>query len=461
MEKKSQKSGVRMPPNDLEAEKSVLGALMLDSNAMSVVVDIIKSDDFYDHKHSIIHDAMLDLYEKQEPIDVLSVSSRLKEKKSLKQAGGSTYLADLVNTVASTSNVKHYAEIVRKKKILRDLIESSSHISHMGYNEEDDIEEVLDEAEKKIFSIARYSVKQKFQTVKSALAEAWERIDRLHKSGDEMRGISTGFSGLDNILAGFQKSDLIILAARPSMGKTALALDIARNVAKKGKAVGIFSLEMSSQQLVDRLLVAEAKVDSWKLRTGRLSRDEDFAKISMALDTLSQSPIFIDDEPSKNIMQMRAMARRLQSEHAEQGGLGLLIVDYLQLIMPRQRIENIVQQMTEISRALKALAKELDVPVLALSQLSRAVESRHDKRPKLHDLRDSGSIEQDADVVMFIYREDRYKNPDENRDVNIALSEAEILIEKHRNGPIGKVKLHFHPQKVTFTSIEKGDFGSL
>lgn len=461
MEKKSQKSGARMPPNDLEAEKSVLGALMLDSNAMNVVVDIIKSDDFYDHKHSIIHDAMLDLYEKQEPIDVLSVSSRLKEKKSLKQAGASTYLADLVNTVATTSNVKHYAEIVRKKKILRDLIESSSQISHLGYNEEEDIEEVLDEAERKIFSIARYSVKQKFQTVKSALAEAWERIDRLHKSGDEMRGISTGFSGLDNILAGLQKSDLIILAARPSMGKTALALDIARNVAKKGKAVGIFSLEMSSQQLVDRLLVAEAKVDSWKLRTGRLSRDEDFAKISMALDTLSRSPIFIDDEPSKNIMQMRAMARRLQSEHAEQGGLGLLIVDYLQLIMPRQRIENIVQQMTEISRALKALAKELDVPILALSQLSRAVESRHDKRPKLHDLRDSGSIEQDADVVMFIYREDRYKNPDENRDTNIALSEAEILIEKHRNGPIGKVKLHFHPQKVTFTSIEKGDFGSL
>lgn len=450
-----------MPPNDLEAEKSVLGALMLDSNAMSVVVDIIKTEDFYDQKHSTIYNTMLDLYEKREPIDVLSVSSRLKEKKSLKQAGNSAYLADLVNAVASTSNVKHYAEIVRKKKILRDLIESSSHISHLGYNEEEDIEDVLDEAERRIFSIARYSVKQKFQTVKSALAEAWERIDRLHKSGDEIRGISTGFSGLDNILAGFQKSDLIILAARPSMGKTALALDIARNVAKKGRAVGIFSLEMSSQQLVDRLLAAEAKIDSWKLRTGRLSRDEDFAKISMALDTLSQSPIFIDDEPSKNIMQMRAMARRLQSDHAEQGGLGLLIVDYLQLIAPRQRVENIVQQMTEISRSLKALAKELDVPILALSQLSRAVESRHDKRPKLHDLRDSGSIEQDADVVMFIYREDRYKTNEEEQNMNAALSEAEILIEKHRNGPIGKVKLHFHPQKITFTSIEKGDFGSL
>lgn len=461
MEKEISKSNIRIPPHDLEAEKSVLGALMLDANAMNIVVDIIKPEDFYDYKHTAIYNAMLELYEKREPIDILSVSSRLKEKKLTKQAGGSAYLTDLVNTVATSANVKHYAELVRKKKILRDLIESSSYISHLGYNEEEDIELILDEAERKIFSIARYSVKQKFQTVKSALAEAWERIDRLHKSSDEIRGIATGFSGLDNILAGLQKSDLIILAARPSMGKTALALDIARNVAKKGKAVGIFSLEMSSQQLVDRLLAAEAKVDSWKLRTGRLSRDEDFAKISMALDTLSHAPIFIDDEPSKNILQMRAMARRLQSEQMEQGGLGLIIVDYIQLITPRQKVENAVQQMTEISRSLKALAKELDVPILAVSQLSRAVESRHDKRPKLHDLRDSGSIEQDADVVMFIYREDRYKTSDDERNLNIALSEAEILIEKHRNGPIGKIKLHFHPQKITFTSIEKGDFGSL
>ncbi|MBU2109797.1 replicative DNA helicase [Patescibacteria group bacterium] len=461
MEKEISKSNIRIPPHDLEVEKSVLGALMLDANAMNIVVDIIKPEDFYDHKHTAIYEAMLELYEKREPIDILSVSSRLKEKKLTKQAGGSAYLTELANSVATSANVKHYAELVRKKKILRDLIESSSHISHLGYNEEEDIELVLDEAERKIFSIARYSIKQKFQSVKSALAEAWERIDRLHKSSDEIRGIATGFSGLDNLLAGLQKSDLIILAARPSMGKTALALDIARNVAKKGKAVGVFSLEMSSQQLVDRLLAAEAKVDSWKLRTGRLSRDEDFAKISMALDTLSRSPIFIDDEPSKNILQMRAMARRLQSEQAEQGGLGLIIVDYIQLITPRQKVENAVQQMTEVSRSLKALAKELDVPVLAISQLSRAVESRHDKRPKLHDLRDSGSIEQDADVVMFIYREDRYRNSDDEANLNIALSEAEILIEKHRNGPIGKVRLHFHPQKITFTSIEKGDFGQL
>ncbi|MBU3925735.1 replicative DNA helicase, partial [Patescibacteria group bacterium] len=394
MSEKPQKTSARIPPHDEEAEKSVLGALMLDNNGINIVVDIIQPEDFYSQKHSIIYAVMLELYEKHEPIDVLSVSSRLKERKFTKQSGGNSYITDLVNSVATASNVKHYSEIVRKKKILRDLIESSSHISHLGFNEEDDIELLLDEAERKIFSIARYSVKQKFQSVKSALTEAWERIDRLHKSTDELRGIPTGFSGLDNLLAGLQKSDLIILAARPSMGKTALALDIARNVAKKGHAVGIFSLEMSSQQLVDRLLVAEAKVDSWKLRTGRLSRDEDFAKISMALDTLSQSPIFIDDEPSKNILQMRAMARRLQAEH---GNLGLIIVDYIQLVNPRQKVESMVQQMTEISRSLKALAKELDVPILALSQLSRAVESRHDKRPKLHDLRDSGSIEQDAD----------------------------------------------------------------
>ncbi|MFH1956077.1 MAG: replicative DNA helicase [Patescibacteria group bacterium] len=460
MAKEISKSSLKIPPHDSDAEKSVLGALMIDSNTMGVVIDVLRLDDFYDQKHSLIFQTMIDLYEKREPIDVLSVSSRLKEKKLLKQIGGSSYISDLVNSVATASNVKHYAEIVRKKKILRELIESSSHISFLGYNEEDDIEELLDQAEKRIFSIARHSVKQKFQTVKDALHEAWERIDRLHKSTDEIRGIPTGFKDLDNLLAGLQKSDLIILAARPSMGKTALALDIARNVAKKGHAVGIFSLEMSIQQLVDRLIVAEAKIDSWKLRTGRLSKEEDFGKISMALDTLSKAPIFIDDEPSKNILQMRAMARRLQSENIDSGGLGLIIVDYLQLMTPRERSDNLVQQMTEVSRSLKALAKELDVPILALSQLSRAVESRHDKRPKLHDLRDSGSIEQDADVVAFIYREDRYKNSDD-QDFNLALSEAEILVEKHRNGPVGKVKLHFHPQKVTFTSIEKGDFGKL
>lgn len=446
------KSSMRIPPNDIEAEKSVLGSLMLDKKAINIVVDILKPEDFYNEKHEIIYQAMMDLYERKDPVDVVSLSSRLKEKKQLKIIGGSSYLTELINCVPSASNAKHYAEIVHKKSILRDLISSSDHISQLGYNEEDEIDSILDEAEQRIFSIARFSSKQKFQNVKSALEEAWERIDRLHKSKGEIRGIPTGFTELDNILAGFQKSDLIILAARPSMGKTSLALDIARNIAcKQNLPVGIFSLEMSAQQLVDRLIASEAHVDSWKLRTGRLSTDDEFRRISDALSRLSNAPLFIDDEASNNIIQMRAMARRLQSEF----GLSLLIVDYLQLMVPRQRIDNPVQQMTEISRSLKGLARELGVPILAVSQLSRAVESRTDKRPKLHDLRDSGSIEQDADVVAFIYREDKYKENSNKPNI------AEILIEKHRNGPTGKIELYFNPQKVSFSSIEKGDFGAI
>lgn len=428
---------------------------MVDSNAIHIVADMLEEEDFYSHKHRIIYSAMIDLYKRKEPIDILTTSSRLKEKKKIEEVGGRGYLSDLTNTsvAASPANVKHYAEIVKKKALLRKLIESSHEISQLGYNEEEDIDEILDLAERKILSIAKNSLRQSFLNIKEALGEAWERIDRLHKSKGELRGIPTGFPELDSKLAGLQNSDLIILAARPSMGKTAFALDIARNVAcRRNIPVGIFSLEMSAQQLVDRMLAAEAHIDSWKLRTGRLSDEDEFRRLSDAMDSLSKAPIFIDDEASNNILQMRAMARRLQSEH----GLGLIIVDYLQLMVPRQKTDSIVQQMTEISRSLKALAKELDVPVLALSQLSRAVESRHDKRPKLHDLRDSGSIEQDADVVLFIYRDDRYKaDPDQFDNL------AEILIEKHRNGPTGKVELYFNPQKISFSPIERSDFGRI
>ncbi|MCK6463050.1 MAG: replicative DNA helicase [Candidatus Pacebacteria bacterium] len=442
---------VRIPPHNLEAEKSVLGALMLEPKVMDVVVDILQPEDFYHNKHQAIYEAIMDLHSKREPIDVLSLSNRLKEKKLLENVGGSAYLAELVNYVPTASNAKHYAEIVHKKSVLRDLIESSSHISQLGYKEEEEIDSLLDEAEKKIFSIARMSSKQRFVNMKTSMMDAWERFDKLHKSKGELRGTPTGFSELDNLLAGFQKSDLIILAARPSMGKSALALDIARNVAcKYAIPVGIFSLEMSTQSLVDRMIASEAHVDSWKLRTGKLSSEEEFTRIRDALDRLSTAPIFIDDESSVNIMQMRAKARRLQAEH----GLGLLVVDYLQLMVPRQKSDNMVQQITEISRSLKGLAKDLEVPVLALSQLARAVELRNPPIPKLHDLRDSGSIEQDADVVMFIYREDKYK-PDTDRK-NI----AEIHVEKHRNGPTGKIDLYFNPEKVSFSGIERGDFGS-
>lgn len=450
--KQTQNIYAKMPPQNIEAEKSALGSLMLDHKTIDIVIDILQPDDFYQTKHGIIYEAMSDLYQKKEPIDVLSLSNRLKEKKQLDAAGGSSYLAELVNSVPTASNAKHYAEIVHKKSVLRDLIESSGHISQLGYNEEEEVDVLLDEAEKKIFSIARMSAKHKFVSMKSSVMDAWERFDKLHKSKGELRGIPTGFPELDDLLAGFQKSDLIILAARPSIGKSALALDIARNVAcKYNLPVGIFSLEMSIQSLVDRMIASEARVDSWKLRTGRLSGDDEFTRIRDALDKLSSAPIFIDDESSVNIMQMRAKARRLQAEH----GLGLIIVDYLQLMVPRQKSDNMVQQMTEISRSLKGLAKDLEIPVLAISQLSRAVEARNPPIPKLHDLRDSGSIEQDADVVMFIYREDKYK-PDTDRK-NI----ADILVEKHRNGPTGKVELYFNAEKVSFSSIEKGDFGSI
>lgn len=333
--------------------------------------------------------------------------------------------------------------------MMRRLIEASDHISQIGYDENHELEEMLDSAEKKLFDVTNFNTSHKFVHIKEELGEAWDRLDRLHTDGNGMRGIATGFSDIDLKLSGLQKSDLIILASRPSMGKTSLALDIARQAAvNHGKHVGIFSLEMSSQQLVDRMLAAESNVDAWKLRTGKLSRQDDFQSIRESLDKMSKAPIFIDDSPGNNILRMRSISRRLKSEK----GLDLIIVDYLQLMIPQTKNDNVVQQVTEISHSLKNLARELDVPVLALSQLSRAVESRGG-RPRLSDLRDSGSIEQDADVVMFIHREDKYK--DETEKTNI----AEILIEKHRNGETGKVELFFNEKKATFQSIDKQHTG--
>ncbi len=444
-------SGWRVPPQSLEAEAALLGAVMLRPDMMHDVVDIISMDSFYAEKHRLIFDTMLELFRKGSPIDLLSVSSRLKEKNQLDQIGGASTLTSLVDGVPASSNATYYAQIVQKKYMMRRLIEAAEHISTLGYDDTGDIEEVLDRAEKKMFDVTNFSGSHKFSAIKDELVEAWERLDNLHNSKEGLRGVSTGFSELDNKLAGFQKSDLIILAARPSMGKTSLALDIARQTAiNHNTAVGIFSLEMSAQQLVDRMLAAESNVDAWKLRTGKLSREEDFASIRQSLDRLSNAPIYIDDQPGNNILKMRSIARRLKAEK----GLGLIMVDYLQLMVPTQsrNSDNVVQQVTEISRSLKNLARELDVPVLALSQLSRAVEQRGG-RPRLSDLRDSGSIEQDADVVMFIHREDKYK--DESERTNI----AEILIEKHRNGETGKVDLFFNDKKATFQSLMKADFG--
>ena len=435
-------------PQDLDAEQSVLGSILIDKDYFYKVADKLIPHDFYLEAHKKIYESIIELAQKNEPLDILTVGSRLKEKKQLKNIGGQSTLTSLVNSVPHATHITHYASIVHKKSMLRKLIETSYHISQLGYREEEDVDILIDEAEQKVFQIARRANTQSFGKLKNSLEGAFERIDKLHKGDGELRGVPTGFTKLDDILAGLQNTDLIILASRPSLGKSAMALGIARHVATKKKIpVGLFSLEMSQDQVVDRLIAAEAGIDLWKLRTGRLSSKgefNDFVKIQTALGTLSEAPIFIDDGLTSSVLQMRAMARRLQAEH----GLGLLIIDYLQLIQPRTSNDNMVQQITEISRSLKALARELKVPVLALSQLSRAVEQRHPPIPKLSDLRESGALEQDADVVMFIYRDLRTDNPDKE---NI----AEIHIAKHRNGPIGKIELFFDKRSASFRNLDK------
>lgn len=382
----------KVPPQSVEAEQCLLGCLMLDKDAITKVVDFLQTHDFYKTGHQQIYQAMAELFEKKEPIDLLSLSTRLKEKEQLAQIGGNAYLTQLVNSVPTASNVLNYAKIVQRKRILRDLISVSQEIGSMGYKEAEDVDKLLDEAEKRIFGIAQKSLSQNFVAVKDALEQAFERLDKLSKEKGQLRGVSTGFPDLDNMLSGLQKSDLIILASRPSLGKSSMALNIARHVAAHEKVpVGIFSLEMSKDQIVDRLIATQASIDLWKLRTGRLSSDgqnNDFSRIRNALSILSGAPIFIDDAATSNILQMRAMARRLQADQ----GLGLLIVDYLQLMEPINPRASTVQQITEISRALKGLARELNVPVLAISQLSRAVEQRTPQIPRLADLRESGCL---------------------------------------------------------------------
>ena len=449
MSKSEKNQETRIPPQNIEAEQSVLGSLMLDKEAIFRIVDFLAPGDFYKPSHKAIYKAMLELFEKREPVDILSMTNILKEKKLLEETGGSSYLTTLVNSVPTASHIVHYAQIISRKKVLRDLIDASYHIAQLGYKEAENIEELVDEAEQKIFGIAKNSFKKDFLLVKEALEEAWNRIDRLHKGDGALRGVSTGFPDLDSKLAGFQKSDLIVLAARPSLGKTSLALNIARNIAVEEKRpVGFFSLEMSREQVVDRLIATEAQVDLWQLRTGKLSSEgpqNDFTRIRDAMENLTNAPIFIDDSPSPSVMQLRAMARRLHAEH----DIGLLVIDYLQLIKGEDRIENRVQEVSQISRSLKALAKELNVPVLAISQLSRGVEMRSPAIPRLSDLRESGSIEQDADVVMFIYREDKDKKNSDKKNI------AKILIEKHRSGPTGDIELYFDERQATFKSLAK------
>ncbi|HWH16287.1 MAG TPA: replicative DNA helicase [Candidatus Paceibacterota bacterium] len=442
---------LRVPPQSLDSERALLGSLLLKPDAIHDVSDLIRADSFYAEKHRHIFECMRELTERGDPIDMLSLGERLQAKGLLERSGGRAYIAELASAAPTPGNYAHYAELVAKKHIMRSLIDVAHEITEHAYDEGGDTATVLDHAEKSIYAIGNASATHKFIAIKDKVDDAWERIETLSKNEGGIRGVPTGFPDLDSLTSGLHKSDLIILAARPSMGKTSFALDIARNAAVKHDVpVGIFSLEMSSEQLVDRMLSAESFINSWKMRTGAIRAEEDFGKIRDALETLSKAPIYIDDKPAQNILSMRAVARRLKRER----GIGLIIVDYLQLMAPTntKASDSMVQQVTEISRSLKQLAREIEVPVIALSQLSRAVEQRGGK-PRLSDLRDSGSIEQDADVVMFIHREDKM-NKDSDRP-NI----AEILIEKHRNGPTGKIELYFDEKRTSFMPMDKTGYG--
>ncbi|MBI4240006.1 replicative DNA helicase [Candidatus Uhrbacteria bacterium] len=451
----SQELSDRIPPHNLEAEQSLLGSLLIDSEALVKIADTLRPDDFYRDAHRIIYEAIAELYDKREPVDVLSLTNRLEEKKLLEAIGGRSYLVGLANVVPTSGNIIHYSQILQKKATLRRLQGAAADIAELSQQTEDSIQSLLDKAEQRIFGVSQRMLKRAFTPLKDILQEAFERIDELHREKGKLRGIPSGFSDLDNMLAGFQKSDLVILAARPSVGKTSFALDVARQMATASKAaVGIFSLEMSKEQLVDRLICAEAGVDLWKMRTGKLSdraESDDFVRIGHAMNTLSEARMYIDDTASANIMEIRTKARRLQSEY----GLDVIIVDYLQLMEGHSKTDGRVQEIAEITRGLKSIARELNMPVLALSQLSRAVEMNKPAIPKLAHLRESGSIEQDADVVLFIYRKaaDRNYRFDELSEEEKSM--AEIMIAKHRNGPTGSVHLFWDERRVSFKTLEK------
>lgn len=430
---------VRIPPSSLEAEQSVLGALLIDKDSAVAVMPFLRGEHFYQEKHRAIFEAIIELYDLREPVDVVTVSEKLKNKKSLKRVGGATYLTELVNQVPTSAHVEYYAKIVKNLATKRTLISQGSQMVEDAFDEGKALEDILDEAEKAIFSLSQQHLARNFIAIKDALAESFDRLDELHKNASGIRGVPTGFKDLDNVLAGLQKSNLIILAARPGVGKTSLALNIAQYVAVQQKLpVGFFSLEMSQEELVDRLLVAQADIDAWKLKTGKLN-EKDFASLSDAMGELAEAPLFVDDTPGMSIMEMRTKARRLQAEQ----GVQLIIVDYLQLAHSRN-LENRVQEISEVSMGLKNLARELRVPVIALSQLSRAVEHRGGtKKPQLADLRESGGIEQDADVVMFMYREN-----DED------LENMKLMLAKHRNGPLATIDLRFRGDRIRFYGVD-------
>ena len=432
---------VRLPPQNVEAEQCVLGSVLLDNSTLNKILDMVSPEDFYKREHQIIFSTMLDLYERNHPIDLITLSDALTQKEALEAAGGLNYLMELAEVVPSSAHAQHYARIVKDKAVLRHLIRAANDILTLCYEGGQEVEDLLDEAERRVFSVSEEKTHRDFINSEVLLKEAIKSLEELALQKRSVTGISTGFQELDRFTSGFQPSDLIIIAARPSMGKTALALNIAQHVAiREKKTVAIFSLEMSREQLALRMLSSLAKVPSHKLRTGILSQS-DWKKVIRAANRLSDASIFVDDTPSLSVLEIRAKARRLMSEH----GLNLLIIDYLQLMRGRSRTESRQQEISEISRSLKGLAKELNVPVVALSQLSRAVESRQEKKPQLSDLRESGAIEQDGDLIIFIYRPEVYK-PDRPEYRGI----AEIIIGKQRNGPTGTFKLTFLKEYTTF-----------
>ncbi len=446
----------KMPPQNVDAEQTLLCSLLIDKDVILKVVDIVNEHDFYKNSHRYIFEAMKDLYAKNEPIDILTLTNKLKEREQLEKIGGRTYLAHLSNVSATSAHAENYAEIIQKKATLRRLIKAAKRITELGYDENEEVDKLLDEAEQNLFKVSQAYSKTQFISIDNLLSDAFERIDDLHKNGSKKSGLTSGYPDLDRLLTGFQKSDLIIIAARPSVGKTTFALDIARKVAITNKSsIALFSLEMSKEQLVDRLLCAESNVSLWKMRSGKLSdkeNDNDFEKIGLGMGKLSEAPIFIDDSPGCSIMDVRSKARRLQVEK----GLDMIIIDYLQLMEGRgNKNDNRVQEIAEISRGLKGIARELNIPVIALSQLSRAVESIKPAIPKLAHLRDSGTIEQDADIVMFIYRKASDRNYNRNELPPEERYKGEIHVAKHRNGPTGQIDLFFDEESVSFKNITK------
>jgi replicative DNA helicase len=438
----------KLPPQNIEAEQSILGGILIENDALNTVVEFLEAGDFYREAHQKIFLSMIALSEKSEPLDLITLTNELKKTKELESIGGASYLASLVESVPTAANIAYYAKIVKDKSTLRKLISTATEIVTQSYQEGKDLEDFLDDAEQAIFRISEHRVKPAFYPIKEIVKESFKVIERLYEKKELITGVPSGFKDLDRKTAGFQNADLIIVAGRPSMGKTALCLNIAQHVAINAKIpTAVFSLEMSKEQLAIRMLCSEARVDSARLRSGFLS-ESDWPKLTMAAGALSDAPIFIDDTPAISVLELRAKARRLKADR----GLGLVIIDYLQLMRGRSGVERREQEISEISRSLKALAKELDIPVLAISQLSRKAEDRPGRRPQLSDLRESGAIEQDADVIIFIYRDVVY-NPDSDQK-----GTAEVIIGKQRNGPTGKVDLSFISEVTTFKDLFRGDY---